>query len=186
MEPNSRIGAMRPLGWHNYYFAFRLDEPASDAAIEIQSDMRRRYGAAGTAIKRSNLHVSLFPLWDGKGVPPDLIEITVPRVEAIEGRPFEFTFDMLMSFKSKKGHCTVLAATHAPAELYNLHRKFASRFEGLVKAGSLTPHITLLYTDQFIEKQPVKPVRWMVREFLLIDSFVGQGRQEVLGRWPLR
>jgi 2'-5' RNA ligase len=46
--------------------------------------------------------------------------------------------------------------------------------------------MTLLYTDTFVERQAIAPVRWQVKEFLLIHSFVGEGRQEILGRWPLR
>ena len=31
-----------------------------------------------------------------------------------------------------------------------------------------------------------EPVRWTADEFVLTPSFVGQGRQQVLARWPLR
>ena len=184
MEPSPTLAATRRRGRHGYYFAFRPDAAASDAAIAIQSNLCA--DADGTAIKPDNLHVSLFPLGEWDIVPSDLIEIATTRVQAIESKPFEFKFDMVMSFTRRSGYCTVLAATHAPSELYSLQRKFVSRFEGLVRAGSLTPHMTLLYTDQFIEKQPVEPVRWIAREFLLIHSFIGQARQEILGRWPLR
>jgi len=172
---------------HRLHFAFRPDDSASDAAMKILSDLRRRLGATAGAVKRENLHVSLFPLWDGERMPPDLVEVAVGLVQAIDGRPFEFKFDTLMSISHQvDGHCAVLASRHDPFELYSLQRKFVSRFEGMVRAGSLTPHMTLLYADTGIERQAVEPVRWQAREFLLIHSFVGQGRQDILGRWPLR
>jgi 2'-5' RNA ligase len=184
MEPSPQSATTRRFGRHGYYFAFRPDAAARDAALALQSRLRQEGDAS--AVKRDNLHVSLFPLWEGEHISPDLIEIAKTHVQAIDGKPFEFKFDMAMSFARKNGYCTVLAASHAPSELYTLQRKFASRFEGIVKAGSLTPHMTLLYTDHFMEKKPVAPVRWMAREFLLIRSFIGLGRQDVLGRWPLR
>lgn len=170
---------------HRLYFAFRPDDAASDAAIRILSDLRR-HGATGKAIRRENLHVSLFPLWQGNEISPDTIEVASGLVQAIDGRPFLFNFDLLTSFPQRNGYCAVLASSHDPFELYNLQRKFVSRFEGMVRAGSLTPHMTLLYTDMFVERQAIAPVRWQAREFLLIHSHVGQARQEIVGRWPLR
>lgn len=172
---------------HRFHFAFRPDDAASDAAMKILSDLRQRLGASGAAVKRENLHVSLFPLWEGERMPPDLVEVALGLVQAIDGQPFEFKFDTLMSSSQDHGgHSVMLVSTHDPFELYSLQRKFVSRFEGMVRAGSLTPHMALLYADSFVERQRVEPVRWRAREFLLIHSLVDQGRQEILGRWPLR
>lgn len=186
MEPEPSIAPPRRFERHRLYFAFRPDETASDAVIKIQAGVRRRTGAGGTAIKRENLHVSLFPLWAGEKLPPDIVEVASNLVQAIEGTPFEFKFDRLVSFPQRKGHCVMLTATHDPFELYSLQRKFVRRFEGMVRAGSLTPHMTLLYSNWFVEKQPVEPVRWRTQEFVLVHSLVGEARQEILGRWPLR
>jgi len=186
MEPETSISRRRRFERHRLYFAFRPDDAASDAAMAILSRTRDRHGTHGTPVKRDNLHVSLFPLWGGDRLPADLIEVASVKVQAIDGKPFLFNFDLLTSFRRKSGYCTVLASTHDPFELYNLQRKFVNRFEGIAKAGSLTPHMTLLYSDAFIEKQAIDPVRWQAQEFLLIHSFVGEARQEILGRWPLR
>jgi 2'-5' RNA ligase len=43
-----------------------------------------------------------------------------------------------------------------------------------------------MYPAQFVEKQPVDPIRWRAGEFVLIDSLQGHGRHEIVGRWPLR
>ncbi len=185
MEPEPKIASPSRFERHRLYFAFRPDAAASDAALKILSDLRR-HGATGSAVKRENLHVSLFPLGRWNEIPRDLIEIALAHVQAIEGRPFTFNFDVLTAYPRKDGYSAVLASTHDPFEIYNLQRKFVSRFEGLVRAGSLTPHMTLLYTDTFVERQTIAPIRWQAKEFLLIHSFVGQARQEILGRWPLR
>jgi 2'-5' RNA ligase len=59
---------------------------------------------------------------------------------------------------------------------------------GLQVSGvsSFLPHITLLrgHAVDAIEES-IPPIRWRVREFVLIRSFFGQSRYEVIGRWPL-
>ena len=184
MEPKRMFPIARQFYPHRYYFALRPDLPATDAAMKISMGLRR--SAKGSAVKRENLHVSLFPLWEGEAVPPDLLPVTFTMLQAIEGRPFDIVFDRVTSFRRKNGYCIVLTAAHSPFELYNLHRKFVERFEGMVRAGSLTPHLTLLYTDRSFGERSIEPVRWTVRDFVLAHSVVGQGRQEIVGRWPLR
>jgi 2'-5' RNA ligase len=48
------------------------------------------------------------------------------------------------------------------------------------------PHVTLLRgnaIDTVEESMP--PIRWSAHEFVLIRSFFGQSKHEVIGRWPL-
>ena|SRR5579871_5894898 len=185
MEPSPQISATRSLGRHGFRFAFRPDRAARDAAVRIQSELLNRSDECAP-IRPDNLHVLLFPLWEGEKVSADLIEIATTLVLAIDGKPFEFKFDKLASVPRQNGFSTVLAASHTPGELYALQRKFVSRFEGLSKAGDLTPCLALLDTDRVIESKPIEPVRWVAREFLLLHTFLGEARQEIVGRWPLR
>jgi hypothetical protein len=60
----------------------------------------------------------------------------------------------------------------------------------LAKAGLAArrspPHLTLLYDVRRVEEQPVAPIGWTVREFVLVHSRLGRGLYKSLGRWPLR
>jgi len=60
----------------------------------------------------------------------------------------------------------------------------------LAKAGvgarQSTPHLTLLYDARRVDEQPIDPIRWTVREFVLVHSLLGQTRYIPLGKWPLR
>src|SRR6185312_4876200 len=82
MEPEPKIASPSRFERHRLYFAFRPDDAASGAALKILSDLRR-HGATGSAVKRENLHVSLFPLGRWNEIPPDLIEIARTHVQAI-------------------------------------------------------------------------------------------------------
>jgi 2'-5' RNA ligase len=46
--------------------------------------------------------------------------------------------------------------------------------------------MTLLYGRGATVHQAIEPVAWTVRELVLVHSFLGETRHEVLGRWPLR
>jgi 2'-5' RNA ligase len=118
--------------------------------------------------------------------PADLAELASVYAQAIRKEPFEVVFDMAVSFRRTDGYCLVLGDRRGAAGIYALQRQLVTRFQSVIRAGSLTPHMTLLYTDKFVEKQPIEPIRWMAREFVLIHSYVGLGRHEIAARWPLR
>jgi 2'-5' RNA ligase len=49
-----------------------------------------------------------------------------------------------------------------------------------------TPHISLIWSSDFLPERAIEPFSWTIREFVLIHSMYGQSRHEVLSRWPLR
>lgn len=56
---------------------------------------------------------------------------------------------------------------------------------GLAEGRRYTPHLTLLRDDRVIHRQAVDPVHWRARDFVFVRSRIGQGRHEVIARWPL-
>ena len=67
-----------------------------------------------------------------------------------------------------------------------LHRELSRDVRPKPQLDNLaTPHLTLLYDRRMVPEYPILPIRWRVRDFVLVRSFVGQGRYEILGRWPL-
>jgi 2'-5' RNA ligase len=171
---------------HKFCFALRPDDAAADATIAVARKLRQAYGLTGTALKRENLHVSLLPLLECDEPPYDLVEIASAAVQAIQAKPFAVVFDMAMSFRQKAGYCFVLGDKSGGAGIYDLQRRFVMRFSPHARVGSMTPHMTVMYTKQFVEKQPIDLIWWKATEFVLIDSLQGQGRHEIVGRWPLR
>ena len=181
-----RRGVVERREAYNVFFAFQPEQASAETAISEAYRLKRENRLSGRPLNSENLHVTLFPFWKGNIVPSDLAEVASGYAQAIRGSAFEVVFDMAMSFRRKQGYCLVLGSTRGAADIYALQRQFVGRFQGIIRAGSLTPHMTLLYTDKFVYKQPVEPVRWTAREFVLIQSFVGQGRHQVMAHWPLR
>jgi RNA 2',3'-cyclic 3'-phosphodiesterase len=171
---------------HKFFFALRPNDAAAYAAASALQELRRGQRLTGSVVKRENLHVTLFPFWECDEPPADLVEVASALVQAISAKPFEITFDMAMSFRRKGGFILVLGSTRGCAGLYDLQRRFVMRLSPRARVGSLTPHMTLMYPAQFVEKQPIDPIRWRADEFVLIDSWHGLGRHDIVGRWPLR
>ena len=74
--------------------------------------------------------------------------------------------------------------------LSELHSKLG---DALKKVGlgrwvksSFTPHVTLMRGSGYVETQMVKTFRWTVREFVLVNSLVGQGTYVPLATWQLQ
>jgi len=64
--------------------------------------------------------------------------------------------------------------------------------EALVSVGfprlpkhSFTPHVTLLYDRRNVVDQPVEPISWRVRDFVLVQSLLGLTQHIPLKRWRL-
>jgi RNA 2',3'-cyclic 3'-phosphodiesterase len=184
--PEPRRSVVETRDAYNVFFALRPEQVAAEQAMAEACRLKRENRLSERPLKPENLHVTLFPFWKGNLVPADLAEVASGYAQAIRGGAFEVVFDMAMSFRRKQGFCLVLGSMRGGAAIYALQRQFVGRFQSRIRAASLTPHMTLLYPGKFVDKQPVEPIRWTAHEFVLIQSFVGQGRQRVIARWPLR
>src|SRR6202043_848028 len=103
-------------------------------------------------------------------------------------KPFEVSFDRTSSFRGKLGnHPFVLLGDNGLSRLRSFRRTLGAAmmrkgFRRLVNTG-FTPHVTLLYDIRNVEEQPIEPILWTVREFVLVHSMRGHAH---LARWPLR
>ena len=188
--PGFGLAPRRPratgLPKHKAFLALKPDDCAAERISEVTLRLMQENGLAGRPLKHKNLHISLPLVWEGAEFRPDLPEIVSARVQMVRVPPFEIILDMAMSFRQPKRHILVLGATRSVANIYNLNRQLVFAMGSRARKIAFTPHMTLLYTNKPVDKQPVEPVRWMAREFVLVHSFVGLGRHETVARWPLR
>lgn len=56
---------------------------------------------------------------------------------------------------------------------------------GLRSSDHFVPHMTLAYDQKFIPRQPIDPISFGAREFILIHSLRGLTVYKDLDRWPL-
>ena len=107
---------------------------------------------------------------------------------AIAAAPFEVTFDRAVSFLGRPRPLVLCSEDDIP-ELIAFQRALGHAIQkrGLGRAKpQYTPHVTMLYDERAVEDHAIEPVRWTVRDFVLVHSLRGQSQYNILGRWPLR
>jgi len=174
---------------HKVFFAIQPDAPSAARMIDVAEDVRRRDSLAGKATPAGRLHLSLNFVGSFRGPPPRaVIEKAATAVAGVSERPFVVALNRVASWKGDP-HPLVLAGEEgvigAETLQATLHRALAAVSMAPRRAPPFEPHVTLLWDRREVAARFVEPITWTVREFVLLDSVFGEGRQDVLGRWPL-
>jgi len=161
--------------------------PDSDARAKIDRlsvILKRAHRFAGMPIQPERLHVSLLFLGRPSG---GLIRIGHEAGAAVRMPKFQVAFDRTVSFRGKPGQRPfVLVGRDGWNSLQSLRQQMV---DALMRKGlkgwarrAFTPHVTLWYGEREIAENPIEPIGWTVREFVLIHSLRGH---TCLARWPL-
>lgn len=137
-------------------------------------------------MRRERLHITtLALLWYGT-IPYGLADKAADVAAGLCACPFAVKFERLVA--------AAKSSLLIPGEPLEALRLFRERLESaLINAGldarpgrRFSPHITVAYrpTARFDVELP-EAIIWPVRDFVLIDSFVGETRHVEVGRWPL-
>ena len=165
-----------------------------DAAARIARrvpDLRAEHGLRGKPVAQDRLHITLNHLGDHAGLPQDMVALAREAAGTLAMAPFEVEFDRVVSFGGKPTNRPFVLRGSGLAQLMAFQKALGLAMArtgtriGKWAEPNFTPHVTLLYDNKSVAEQPVEPVRWTVREFVLVHSLQGQTRHEVLGRWPL-
>ncbi|HEX2818514.1 MAG TPA: hypothetical protein VHN39_19125 [Phenylobacterium sp.] len=102
--------------------------------------------------------------------------------------PFTVTLNHVESWKGDP-HPLVLLGDEGVigVELLHtaIHKALVAGTMAPRREPQIWPHVSLLWDKALVPKEFVEPIGWMATEFVLLDSVFGEGRHEVLGRWPL-
>jgi len=181
------LGLGSDIPTERLFFAVMPDAATAARIAELAEGLREEHGLDGHPLARERLHVTLHHLGDYAGLPPSLLA----RVQQAAGRvrmpEFEVCFDQVGSFAGNRHNPFVLRSDYGADLLHGLHAELARCLQGVGSKPDLrfTPHLTLLYDKRRLPVQPVQPLRWQVREFVLIRSYLGQIRYQLEGRWQL-
>ncbi|MBC8720938.1 phosphoesterase [Paraburkholderia sp. 31.1] len=146
-------------------------------------------GVRGKPLAANRLHVTLRHLGNfAGGLPADVVEAAKRAAAAVSMAPFTVEFDAVASFaKRPRLGPAVLVGEHGVHGLQALHDALEAglRDDGIEPDARFTPHVTLAYGMQWIERRTAEAACWNVREFALMHSLLGRTRHVVLARWPL-
>ncbi|MDI1365924.1 MAG: 2'-5' RNA ligase family protein [bacterium] len=160
------------------------DHPAKVAARARGVSYQAENRLGGAVFNPDLMHVTLghFDYWDE--VPQSLIDRISRAATTLGIPPFDVSFDQIGGFP----HNVVLRGADGvrALEAFQTTLRRALAWEKLDGAHlAFTPHVTVLYGQPGAVVAPVEPVTWTVREFTLVVSHQGQGRHEVIARYPL-
>jgi 2'-5' RNA ligase len=173
------------------FLFFALLPGAEDALqmIQLRERLLLERGLTGQRIATARLHVSLHTIGAWHGLSRAAVGAAKDVGASFSKPPFEVVFDRAMSFAGKRAF--VLRA-EADVAFTSFHRALGLEMK---KAGigrsvtpRFTPHLTLLYADRMVAARSIEPIRWTVRDFVLVQSLRGRGqsRHIHLARWPLQ
>lgn len=175
---------------HGLFFAVRPDAEASSKIVDARQRQTAAHGIRTGLVATENLHVTLHGLGMHDGaVPHDLLSRARDAGRRVEMAPFDVGFDRLGSMSPNMGGLVLTGS----AELKTLRQLQRTLVAAMEAAGidplirkEFHPHVSLLYGDRPVAREPIAPIRWRVDTLVLIDSFIGLSKHVEVGRWPLR
>ena len=191
MQGQMSLGHAAPdAGIHRLFFALWPDETVRDDIAAAADALRRRHAPHGRWIGRHRYHLTLQFLGDADRLREDIANAAMRAAATLHAEAFDLVLDTAGSFRNRSVPWWLGCAEPPPL----LHALWSSLGKALareaVRADSgkaLVPHVTVLRdAHAALPRTPIPPVRWPVREFVLVHSVLGrQSAYHLLGRWPL-
>jgi 2'-5' RNA ligase len=183
-------GFAPPVPTDRLFFALFPDGEAASRIAALAASECARHGLRGKPLHRERLHLTLFHLGDWAGVPEDVVSAATRAAGALHEAQFDLAFDTVASFAARRAQKPfVLKSASGNEALRGFHAGFAHelRQAGLAQwtRGSFEPHVTLAYDQKLVAPEPVEPVAWRARDFVLVHSLLGQTRHLRLAEWSL-
>jgi 2'-5' RNA ligase len=171
---------------HRVFFATRPDELTGARMVRLTRRLAEERLLRGRPMHRSRLHATLGMVGVWPDSPPaDAIDLARRIGNQIAMRSFKVTFKRLQSWRRSSGPLVLVGDDDEVVGLRWLHDALYEMC-GAQPEPHFCPHISLIWSRDSVSERAVEPFSWMVREFVLIHSVYGQGRHEVLARWPLQ
>jgi len=193
------------------FFSIFPDQAAAVRIANTAEHFRRAYGLKGAPLLTDRFHVTVHGLGNYDGLPRGVVAKAIAAGMAVKSMPFEVAFDRVTSFAAKAiaagmavksmpfevafdrvtsfagSNALVLCGGDGVDGLVMFHQSLAIAMwnSGLCASLQFMPHITLLYDGRRIEEQFIEPIRWTVRDFVLVHSLRGRTMHIPLERWRL-
>lgn len=186
----SLAGFGEPIATDRLMFLIYPDSATATRIAHLTEQLRVQHGLKGRHVAAERLHVTLFHLGDFAGLPARREAASRAAVETLKAAPFSVEFDHVMSFGGGPGRqLLVLRASTGVDALLDFQRQMTQTLRraglGEYEPAQFTPHMTLFYGDHRIETQHIEPFRFVVQEFVLVQSLLGRTQHQTLATWKL-
>lgn len=176
----------------NYFFAVLPDDRARSEIAGVAERFRKSHRISGSPVGIDGLHLSVCPIGKPERLRQPLETALLAAAATVRVMGFAVTLESAMRLCAKDGQfpfalcadsSTVASALALRKAIAAAQLQVALRVPGV---SSFMPHVTVQH-GHLIDavEESITPIHWRVGEFVLIRSFFGQSRYEVIGRWPL-
>jgi len=176
----------------DYFFAVRPDDQARSAIAAAAARFRKAQRISGVPVPVESLHLLLCPMGRTELLHQPLEQALLAAGAAVQSEGFVAALDTAMRCLGKGGQFPFVvcadAATSRSALALRKAIAEAQRKVGLHvgAVSSFHPHVALQFGPAIDAiEESITPIQWHVREFLLLRSFFGQSRHQLIGCWPL-
>lgn len=177
-------------GKHILYFALQPPPEAAAEAFARLAALRARLRLASQPVPSGRLHVSLNFVGDFKRPPGPVIDKAAEAASLVEARRFRVAFNRLGTWPAGDAQRPIVLSGDEGVigvnDLFSAIHKAMWRLDMAPRRErGIEPHMTLMYDRVEAPEAAVEPVAWTVEDFVLIHTVRGEGRFEVVGRFPL-
>lgn len=176
----------------DYFFALRPDDQARSAIAEAAARIRKAQRVSGVSVPVESLHLWLCPMGRTALLRHPLEQALLAAGAEVRATGFVVTLDTASRFIGKGGQFPfVLCADHATTQAaLNLRKAIAEAQRGIgLHVGAVSsfhPYVALQFGPAIDPiEEAITPIQWHAQEFVLLRSYFGQFRHEVIGCWPL-
>jgi RNA 2',3'-cyclic 3'-phosphodiesterase len=171
------------------FFACLPDTETAERIYALAERLKRANGFEGTLVLPNHLHVTLYHLGDWPSLPGPVVSAAQEAAAQINVPAFDVAFTRSESFRRGMGPFPFVLTCEQDAPCWTaVRRPLGQAMErvglGGATRGQFTPHMTLLRDDKRAVTAPIEPIRWTVRELVLVHSLLGKTTHIHLGRWP--
>lgn len=174
---------MPPRDHFNYFFALKPPAEVLPTIAAYRDETRTR--RQGKIVGNARLHVSVLGLG---AFPEQQLGLVALANAALGDQRLPACccyFDQLV--RGKRSMLLVSSRTYDDMTVLQEALLDAYHVPEKDRAATLPkPHVTLRYDRPEAPTQAVNPIVWHAEELVLIESHVGHGHHEILGRWPLQ
>lgn len=174
---------------HNLFFGLMPDDTTCKRMAEAVDRLRSHHAPHGRWLKPHRLHMTLHFLGSFQPLPEDLVAHARNAASEVQAPAFNLVLDQAGSFA--RNRVGWLGCSQLDAGLQQLWEglrqalgKARVKIDG---AQQFKPHVTVLRdAREPLPPQPIEPIVWPVRKFVLIDSQLGSRNvYEAMGSWQL-
>jgi RNA 2',3'-cyclic 3'-phosphodiesterase len=196
LESRTSSGSLhghKPYPGTHFFFALKPDDKAIVEIARVGERFRKSHRLIGSPVDADEFHLTLVDMGRPERLQQSMESALVAAADSVSVKGFEVSLDSAVRLcAAKDGNFPfVLCADNTSSgwamklrvAIAEAQRRFGLQVLGV---SHYLPHVTLLRgnaIDTVEESMP--PIRWNAHEFVLIRSFFGQSRHEVIGRWPL-